>query len=187
MSTLNPTASADGQVQLFSASGRIGRVRYIGWSVGLWILSFVLLFTIRAIATRLGHHGGGAVSLLVFAVNFGLVVVAILFAIQRIHDFDISGWLAVLLIVPIVNFFFAIALMVIPGTDGSNRYGSKPPANSVGVTVLAAIAPLLLIAYLGILFSAAVSAYQAYGHKAHMAQQQQYQTQPVPQAPGDTH
>jgi uncharacterized membrane protein YhaH (DUF805 family) len=186
MSAMNPTASAAGQVRLFSTGGRIGRVRYIGWSVGLWILSFVLLFIIGAIAAGLGHRGGGGVSLLVLAAYVGVGVVSILFAIQRIHDFDISGWLAVLLIVPIVNLFFAIALMVIPGTDGSNRFGNKPPANSVGVIILAAIAPLLVVAYLGIIFSIAIPAYQAYVHKARMAQQQQYQTQPLPQAPTET-
>jgi uncharacterized membrane protein YhaH (DUF805 family) len=185
MSTMNPTADATGQVKLFSASGRIGRVRYIGWSAGLWIASFVVMVLVGMIAALLGHRGGGAVSLLIMAVYAGLAFVSVLFAIQRIHDFDISGWLAVLLVVPVINFFFAIALMVIPGSDGSNRYGARPPANSVSVIIMAAIAPLLVIAYLGILFAIVIPAYQTYAHKAHMAQEHS-QTQSLPQTPANS-
>jgi uncharacterized membrane protein YhaH (DUF805 family) len=44
--------------------------------------------------------------------------------IKRLHDLDKSGWLYLLGFVPIVNFFFAIYLIVWKGTDGVNKYGA---------------------------------------------------------------
>ena len=48
--------------------------------------------------------------------------------IQRCHDFNKSGWLAVLAIIPFANIVFAL----IPGTNGLNQYGEVPePADKL--------------------------------------------------------
>ena len=52
-----------------------------------------------------------------------LFVPQIALAVRRLHDFNQSGWWAVLLFVPGVNLIFLLALMVIPGTEGENRFG----------------------------------------------------------------
>jgi uncharacterized membrane protein YhaH (DUF805 family) len=44
--------------------------------------------------------------------------------IKRLHDLNKTGWLYLLGLVPIVNFFFAIYLIVWKGTEGDNRYGA---------------------------------------------------------------
>jgi uncharacterized membrane protein YhaH (DUF805 family) len=178
MNAVNPTASAAaaGDVKVLSVSGRIGRVRYIGYSVGLWLVSIVAMVVVGMLIALLGGHRGGFSSLLLLAVYIAMAVVSFMFAIQRLHDFDTTGWLSLLLLIPVVNLIFWIVLMVVPGTDGSNRFGSKPPANSTGVIILAAIAPLLVIAYLAFLSAVVIPAYQSYVHRAKMAQQQ-YQSQ----------
>jgi uncharacterized membrane protein YhaH (DUF805 family) len=53
--------------------------------------------------------------------------------VRRLHDRDMSGWwylgLAVAGLLPVVGFLASIALivlMVLPGTQGANRFGADP-------------------------------------------------------------
>ena len=49
---------------------------------------------------------------------------------KRWHDHDMSGWWTALMLVPIVNFFWGIYMLIklgfLKGTDGPNRYGPAP-------------------------------------------------------------
>ena len=66
-----------------------------------------------------------------------MLVVGFLLTIQRAHDMNTTGWLALLCLVPLVNLLF----WFVPGTRGENDYGKQPPPNTVGVIVLACILP----------------------------------------------
>ena len=59
------------------------------------------------------------------------MVIATLFtniavAVKRLHDFGWSGFFALALLVPIVNFAFTIWVGLLPGTAGPNRFGTTP-------------------------------------------------------------
>ena len=56
-----------------------------------------------------------------------IVIFSIMLTIQRAHDFNTTGWITVLSLVPILNLMF----LFIPGTDGENRFGKKTPPQSV--------------------------------------------------------
>lgn len=43
---------------------------------------------------------------------------------QRCRDFGWTGWAVLLTMIPYIGLLFAVALMVIPGTVGDNRYGA---------------------------------------------------------------
>jgi hypothetical protein len=86
-------------------------------------------------------------------------------AIQRCHDCDKSGWLVLLMLVPLLNMFFALYLTFMPGTDGPNRFGARPVPNSAGAIILACLFPLIVI---GILAAVAIPAYNQYSARAHM-------------------
>lgn len=45
---------------------------------------------------------------------------------QRCRDCGITGWAALLLLVPPLNLPMLIALGLCPGQDGANRYGESP-------------------------------------------------------------
>ena len=47
-------------------------------------------------------------------------------AVARFHDVDQSGWKALYMLLPYVNFYFLIKLMVKSGTLGDNQYGASP-------------------------------------------------------------
>lgn len=59
----------------------------------------------------------------------GWIVLAL--AVKRMHDLNMSGWLAGLLFVPIVGVIPLLAIGVMPGVRGPNPYG--PATNLRGV------------------------------------------------------
>lgn len=151
-----------GEVKILSASGRLGRVRYIGYSVGMTLVFAIVLGIVAAAVS-------GNETLLAVVVGAGyiaMIIISIMLTIQRAHDMNSSGWLALLMLIPLVNLIF----WIVPGTDGENNYGKKPPPNTVGVILLACVMPLFFV--VGILAAVAIPAYQDYVQRAQISQQQ---------------
>jgi uncharacterized membrane protein YhaH (DUF805 family) len=145
------------EVRLFAVSGRIGRVRYIGYTIGVWLVGSMLAGVLAA----LGKFGA-VLGMLIYIV---MVVLLFMLAIQRAHDFNSNGWLSLLVLVPLVNFIF----WFIPGTDGENDYGPPTTPNSTLTIVLVLVAPILIIA---ILAAIALPAYNDYVKRAKAMQMQ---------------
>lgn len=143
-------------VRVFSVSGRIGRVRYIAYTMGLPFLIMLL----AGIGSAFLGPAGAALTVVAWIAT---VAVSIMLTIQRSHDFDMTGWFALLWLVPLVN----LAFWFIPGTDGANRFGGKTPPNGVGVLLAVFVVPVVVI---GILAAVAVPAYQDYVKRAEQAQ-----------------
>jgi uncharacterized membrane protein YhaH (DUF805 family) len=133
-------------VKVFSVSGRIARARYITYGVGMYIL-FGLLGGILSVFIGPAGSAVGVVAALI--VGYTLTM-------QRCHDFDTTGWLALLVFVPLANLVF----WFIPGTDGPNRYGKPTPPNSVLTLVLVWLLPAIFV--IGIVAAVAIPAYQQY-------------------------
>ncbi len=167
-----------GELKVFSAKGRIGRVRYLGWSMGFTMLALVVLFAAMGAAGAMA--GQGLAMAIYFIGLIPMTVISAFFVIQRLHDLDKSGWLFLLMLVPLVNLFFTLYIIFAPGSQGANRYGNPPPPNSTGVLVLAWMLPVMVIV-IGILAAIAIPAYQGYVQRAQEAQMQQMQTQPFEQ------
>lgn len=129
---------------LVNAGGRIGRIRFI-------YISF-LIFLLFSISRGFGP-------LLGLLVAVACLVGYALLTVKRVHDFNQSGWLALILGLPLVNF----ALWFIPGTDGKNKYGAPTEKTKVGEVALAILLPLLIT---GALLYFAIPAYQQYVERA---------------------
>ncbi len=153
------------ELKVFSIQGRIGRVRYLAWSAAM-SFAFMAVYVIAAIGLAISPIVGG---ILLTAVVIAALVVSVQIGVQRLHDLDWSGWLWLLLLVPIANFVIAILMLVVPGTPQANRFGPPPPPNSTAVKVLA-FGWLGLPVLIGILAAIAVPAYQDYTQKAEQAQ-----------------
>ena len=127
----------------FSFDGRIGRLRYLAWTL---VLSTVLLavcgvFALVALALIGANSTAGLIlgSLLALILFAGFVFVSIQITVQRLHDVGWSGWLWLLNLVPFVGSFFPFVIMVVPGNELANRYGPPPPPNSTAVKVLSSL------------------------------------------------
>lgn len=120
-------------VRLLSVSGRIGRVRYILYTMAL---PMILMFCVGLLAGLLGEAGMA----LIVAGWVAVAVISVMLTIQRSHDFDMTGWFALLGLVPLAN----LAFWFIPGSPGANRYGAPTPPNGVGVLIGVWTVPLLV-------------------------------------------
>ena len=157
----DPASTGVSSINIWSPKGRLGRVRYIGYSVGLGLLiNFVSSF----LTAMVGANGPGFV-IMIIGMAAGLFVHGLL-SVQRAHDFNASGWMAILAFIPLLNFLF----WFMPGTDGDNRFGSKTPPNSTLAIVLASIIPVLMIA--GIIAAIAIPHYQSSVERGPTAVQQ---------------
>lgn len=159
-----------GEIRPFSTRGRLGRVRYIGYSVGLGLL-INLLFA--GWAGVMAAFAAGQAKELFALGGFALLALAtltlsVVLAIQRLHDFDASGWWAALNLVPLANLALYLVLLIMPGTQGANRFGDPPPPNTTGVILLASILPAVMI--VGIIAAIAIPAYHSYVERARAAQ-----------------
>ena len=57
---------------------------------------------------------------------FALLIPRIAVFVRRMHDIDKSGWLALLIFIPIVGSLFGFVLALLPGTNGPNDFGEDP-------------------------------------------------------------
>ena len=157
------SAEEYGEIKVFSAEGRIGRIRYIGYTFGVTLLIAVLI----GIAGALVGAAAPAAAFAVGVVGYIAIVVAqVMLTIQRSHDMNVTGWLCLISLIPLA----ALVFWFVPGTPGENNYGKPPPPNTMGAVVLACILPLIMI--VGIVAAVAVPAYQDYAQRAATEQAQ---------------
>jgi uncharacterized membrane protein YhaH (DUF805 family) len=158
------TAEEYQPVKIFAVSGRIGRARYIAYTLGLTILVYAVAAVVGGGIAAVGGGSAGAGVLMFVAWAF-MIVLSVMLTIQRAHDFNASGWLSIIAFIPLVNLIF----WFIPGTDGENRYGAPPPPNSTLVTIGALVVPVVMA--VGILAAVAIPAYSDYTKRAQAAAQ----------------
>lgn len=117
----------------FSPIGRVSREPYmlaLGflWAVfaipvSLWVQTLEIPGDQTAVVTMEDFvNSHPLLPYMLFASHW--VVLAL--AIKRLQDRGLTGFLAVLIFVPVINFFFVIGLGLMPGEPGPNAYGPRP-------------------------------------------------------------
>lgn len=158
MSDQNPYSAPDAaldtgqethyQPKLLSFSGRIGRLRYLAYSFGLNFLLMFVVFFATALLGAMGGSGSGleAVSIGLMGVFYiAAMVLMIGFARRRFNDLDKSGWWVLTFLIPLINLLASIYLVFFPGSDGPNRFGPAPAANSLAVVIVGWAIPVLFV------------------------------------------
>ncbi|MDH3632235.1 MAG: DUF805 domain-containing protein [Gammaproteobacteria bacterium] len=135
------------QPKIFSFNGRIGRMRYLAYSIGV---NFLLMLVMVPLAGASAFMGGDPSTSMIGMLGIGIfyvvtIVISVMFAKRRLNDLNRSGWWFLLFIIPIINLILAIYLIFFPGTSGNNNFGAAPAANSVGVLILGWMFPALMI------------------------------------------
>lgn len=126
-------------VRMFSAKGRMGRLRYYAYLIGGYFVYIIAAFIVGFVFGFAGSPG--IVAVVVYAMLIPYLVLTILWTIQRSHDMDWSGWMMLLALIPLVSLIWLFR----SGTPGANRFGPPPPPNSTGVKVLAGIGIVLSV------------------------------------------
>lgn len=161
--------------KIFAASGRIGRIRYMAYG---FIVSMIFMFfggILAAIAipamnmnpetmTPEGGMGGAMVmGILGLVMYIALFVYMFMLARRRLNDLNKSGWMSLLLFLPIANIIVALYMLLWPGSEGANMYGPKPVKNSVGIIIVGVVVPLLFTI---LALAVAIPAYDDYVQRA---------------------
>ena len=111
----------------FSYRGRLNRKPFILRGLLLSVLSSVM----STIMTEMTEASSTVMHLLALLPLILMVVLSVgtfMLIIRRWHDLGKSGWLSLLMLIPLLNFLVLIFLWVKKGTDGPNAYGDDPLA-----------------------------------------------------------
>jgi len=144
------------EARLFCWNGRIGRVRFVAYSLAgipLAIL-FGLLSGIAVGIFGLQSYFASEARVMTMGtviVMIPLLVLAVMTR-RRLHDFDVGGWWTLMLLFPILQFIFLIYMVVAPGTADTNRFGAVPAPADFGVKLGAALGCILLAAFTALRF-----------------------------------
>ena len=161
MSDANPYSAPDAaldtgqdvlyQPKIFSFSGRIGRMRYLAYGIGLYILLMAAMIPLGGMAASMGGEAGMSMLGMVMIGLFYIAIfaISIMFAKRRLNDLNRSGWWFLVFLIPIVNLLMTIYILFFPGSDGDNNFGPAPTENSVGVLILGWMMPVFFILGIG--------------------------------------
>lgn len=114
-----------------SIAGRSSRSEYWWCSLSYFLVVIVIDIIIGvffAISETLGFIVGLVGNLVLLA----CFVVMLLLLIRRLHDRDMSGWWALLGLIPIIGGLALFVLCVLPGKPGVNRFGINPIEDKEG-------------------------------------------------------
>ena len=139
------------EVDLFSTQGRIGRRTYFVFSVLIPFICVSILASIAGVIAKLtstSSLGNTLAYILLGLALITLVGITVRLTIQRCHDFNKPGWVALFALIPFANIIYAL----IPGNNGLNSYGEPPEPPSTFVKIGVILIALLLVglaAYIG--------------------------------------
>ena len=96
----------DGQVQpvrLWPPSGRIGRLRFLAYSMGLYALVALASFALALLAAFASGGSEVATTAVVALTVIAYTVAGVTLLIQRSHDMNLSGWWSLAALIPLVS------------------------------------------------------------------------------------
>ncbi len=139
----------------FSPSGRFGRLSFLAWVVLVSVAGNFATAIFGAVGSIPSEIGGAAL-VAILAIGLGSLVLYVIFAIRRCHDFNGSGWLVLLGLIPLVNLVFFLYLVLKSGDAGANRYA--PPRVTAGwervVGILGGV--MILVMLIGMIAAIAI-------------------------------
>jgi uncharacterized membrane protein YhaH (DUF805 family) len=100
--------------------GRAARSEYWFWS----LFVFVVLFALIIADIKLFGKAGPPV--LPLAGMLALFLPGLALIVRRLHDTDRSGWLFLLVMIPLIGPIILLVWFCTRGTAGPNRFGSDP-------------------------------------------------------------
>lgn len=161
--TTAPSDTATYQPRIFSLNGRIGRLRFLAYSMLLSLITSIPL-TVYVYTQFAARAVPGPVQYLLYLPVYAAMV---WLATRRFADIGNSRWWAALVVIPVVSLIPYLYLLFKGGDEQANDYGPPPCANSRGVVAGALVLPLVMI--IGIMAAVAIPAYQGYVQKARAA------------------
>ena len=143
----------------WNRDGRFNRMSFIGWNVFYGLMLSILMLLIvsmmpNTLNALIAHAENPMTQVIGLILNILMLIPLMIFSVRRLHDFNLSGWFALLELIPLLNIVMCIALMLIPGSANANQYG-EPRASKTWEVVLAFLfIGLFLLILVNVLFTA---------------------------------
>ena len=162
-----------------SPCGRFGRLAYLAWylilSLALILIALVgaFIFGMLGSSTDTIENLGAAGIIALGIVYLVFFYYAIVITIRRLHDLGQTGWLSLLMFVPLINIGFMLYVMFAKGTPANNEFGAPRP-NKAWENVLGKI--YIALTVIGLIFAGIVFAtsYNSYMEQVNLQQMQSY-------------
>lgn len=132
-------------------SGRIGRMRYLAYSIYLIFCSFFLTIMFTVLTSILEGMLNSDIDfeflqliLQLIMINYAIFIPTI----RRLNDLNCTGWSSILLLFPGFNILLCLYLMFVKGTEGVNDYGMPAKSTSIdnimmGILLIALIVTII--------------------------------------------
>lgn len=154
----DPTRPETGEIDTtspLSPKGRFARLSYIAWYMVITIISYIVMFAVGGAfmmtatdPNQIMEFFSSAGGILYIVVSIAVTIIFVIFSIRRLHDLNKTGWLMLLILIPLINIIFMLYLLIAKGDEGTNRFGGYRPTPTwerilgyigIGVFVLALV------------------------------------------------
>lgn len=148
----------------WTASGRIGRARYLAYNMmGL----IIVLLGLGLSTATIGSAISGLFSIVYGVSALAFYVYTFIWTRRRLNDMGFSGWFQLVSLIPLINIILYLVLIFAPGEKETNKWGSRPEPSGPVTLILALILPIAMV---GILAAIAIPAYSDYVERAESSQ-----------------
>lgn len=115
------TAWLDVFARAFDFHGRSGRIEVWSFQIFLWLLNVPLIWLATIYQLSDGYFYG---------LWLALAIPALALSVRRLHDMDLVGWWVLVASIPYLNWGFLAVLLLVNGSEQSNRFGVKIDSKS---------------------------------------------------------
>ncbi|MDO9223407.1 MAG: DUF805 domain-containing protein [Caulobacter sp.] len=136
---------------LYRFTGRTGRLSFALTQIGVFTFSYVAIFLLIVLsgagdeaAAKVTWQGQATVTGLGAMLLANLVWLSLAASVRRCHDRDLSGWMLLFVMPPLLGqLWLVLSLVTGEGTRGPNRHGRREPSfpyETTGLSQRAALA-----------------------------------------------
>lgn len=146
------------------AGGRFSRRSYLAWNMLIGFIFMLIAFIVAVLvpnAEQILIDGSLPIPLMIIFATLYLLAIyfSIIFLIRRLHDRNHSGWMALLILVPVINIIFTLYILFAPGTAGTNQFGQpRPTLGWENILAILYVAVFLI----GLVAAIVLPSYQSY-------------------------
>jgi uncharacterized membrane protein YhaH (DUF805 family) len=107
-------------------SGRARRTEFWMFTLINYLISLVIGFIDGITGIEIINGGLGILGIIY---SLALLIPGIAVSVRRLHDIGKSGWIYLLIFLPIIGWIILIVFFATNGNQGSNEYGDDPKGN----------------------------------------------------------
>lgn len=106
----------------FSITGRLSRFDHLVFNIAMIAFMFIAPPLTISIGVADTYIISAFVGFILFVLIISITVFSVCASVRRLHDLNYSGWMYLIMLIPIVGFFFMLYLIFAKAKDENNRF-----------------------------------------------------------------